>query len=50
MSAQHPQHDEQRVTFAQPAVGRYVKLVALSEQNGRNFATVAELGVLVRPR
>lgn len=44
-----PQNDEQRVTFAQPAVGRYVKLVALSEQNGRNFATVAELGVLVQP-
>ena len=44
-----PQNDEQRVTFAQPVKGRFVKLVALSEHKGRNFATVAELGVLVQP-
>jgi beta-galactosidase len=44
-----PQNSEQRVTFAQPACGRFVKLVALSEHKGRAFATVAELGVLVQP-
>jgi beta-galactosidase len=44
-----PQNSEQRVIFAQPAKGRFVKLVALSEHKGRAFATVAELGVLVQP-
>ncbi len=44
-----PQNSEQRVTFAKPVRGRFVKLVALSEHKGRPFATVAELGVLVQP-
>lgn len=44
-----PQNLEQRVLFAQPAKGRFVKLVALSEHKGRAFATVAELGVLIQP-
>jgi len=34
------------VRFAQPVQGRYLKFVALSEQNGRAFASVAELQAL----
>jgi len=45
-----PQDREQRVLFAAPVRGRFVKLVALSEHKGRAFATVAELGVLVQPQ
>ncbi len=45
-----PQNREQRVAFAAPVRGRFVKLVALSEYKGRAFATVAEFGVLVQPQ
>ena len=37
----------QTIRFAQPVAGRYVKFVALNEQNGRAFATVAELQPIV---
>ena len=31
------------IHFAKPVSGRYVKFVALSEQDGRDYATIAEL-------
>jgi beta-galactosidase len=31
------------IRFAKPVAGRYVKFVALNEQSGRAFATIAEL-------
>jgi beta-galactosidase len=37
---------EQTVKLAQPATGRYLKLVALSEAQGQKFASVAELDVV----
>jgi len=39
---------EQRITFAKPATGRFVKFVALSEVNGQAWASAAELGVITR--
>lgn len=35
--------DEQRATWSKPVSARYVKFVAVSEVNGRDFATAAEL-------
>lgn len=37
---------EQVIKLPKPVVARYLKLVASSEQNGRPFATVAELEVI----
>jgi beta-galactosidase len=34
------------VRFAKPSAARYLKFVALSEQNGHAFASVAELEAL----
>lgn len=44
-----PQDVPRRALFPAPAEGRYVKLVVKSECRGRNFASIAELGVLVDP-
>lgn len=37
---------EQKVAFAKPAKARYIRFTALSEQNGRDFASGAELTIL----
>ena len=37
----------QRIEFAQPVKGRYLRLVALSELNGQPFTSIAELKILV---
>ncbi len=37
----------QRVEFAKPVEGRYLKLVALTELNGQPFTSIAELQILV---
>ncbi len=42
----HP--SEQRITFEKPASGRYLKFVARSEVNGRDWASAAEIGVITR--
>lgn len=38
--------DEKKVLFDKPVQARYVRFTALSEQNGQDFATGAELSVL----
>lgn len=40
--------EERRVMFETPRLGRYVKFVALSEINGRDWASAAEIGVITR--
>ena len=37
---------EQRIMLKQPVKARYVRFTALSSQNGQDFASGAELGVL----
>ena len=37
---------EKRVTFAKPVKGRYIRFTALSEQNGQDFASGAEITIL----
>jgi len=37
---------EKKVTFAQPVKARYIRFTALSEQNGQDFASGAELTIL----
>jgi beta-galactosidase len=37
--------DEETIRLPQPVKARYLKFVALSEQSGQSYATVAELGV-----
>jgi len=39
---------EQRVMFGKDVAGRYLKFVALSEVNGRDWASAAEIGVVTR--
>ena len=40
----------QTVTFKEPVTARYLKLVAKSEVNGQDFASIAELDVLIAER
>ena len=35
------------IQFAKPAAGRYVKFVALNEQDGHDYATIAELQPII---
>jgi len=37
---------EKRVVFNKPVKGRYIRFTALSEQNGQDFASGAELTIL----
>ena len=37
---------EETIRLAQPVIARYLKFVALSEQHGRPFATIAELDII----
>ncbi len=37
----------QKAIFGQPARGRYVKLVALSEVNGKDYASLAEIDLMI---
>jgi len=39
---------EQRVMFDKPAAGRYIRLVALSEFEGKPFTSAAEIGVITK--
>ena len=38
--------EEKKVIFTQPVKARYIRFTALSEQNGQDFASGAEITIL----